>query len=139
MIKKVMFVPRHTIETVGPWHDWALISIDEPDAIDGPAKLHDGWYSTLKLSFHDVTLKSHGMDALIRHCSKEDARKIVDFVRGVAPEIEGVIIHCRAGKSRSAAVAKWICGEYRIDFSSSYENYNNDVYELLLAAAGRAK
>jgi predicted protein tyrosine phosphatase len=135
---KVYFCDRNVAVAAGPWKDWALISINEPDAWDGMAKIAKGWHSVLRVSFHDVTMKSHGMDALIRHCSQEDARQIVDFVRKAAPEVEGILVHCRAGVSRSAAVAKWISGEFRIPFDRRYDKYNDDVYRLLIAA-GKAK
>lgn len=66
-----------------------------------------------------------------------DAQKIVAFVKEVAPHVEGIIVHCRAGISRSAAVAKWICSQYQIPFDAKYLKYNDYVYRLMvLAAAG---
>lgn len=131
---KVYFCDRNVAVAAGPWKDWALISINEPDAWDGLAKIAEGWHSVLRVSFHDVTMKSHGMDALIRYCSQDDARQIVDFVRKAAPEVEGILVHCRAGVSRSAAVAKWISGEFRIPFDTRYNKFNEDVYRRLIEA-----
>jgi predicted protein tyrosine phosphatase len=138
MPNQVKFCSRTAAEGHTPAARWAVISINEPDAYDGMAKIAEGWHSVLRVSFHDVTMKSHGLDALIRHCSVDDARQIVEFVRRAAPEVEGFLVHCRAGVSRSAAVAKWISGEFRIPFDRRYDKYNDDVYRLLIAA-GKAK
>lgn len=136
VISKVIFAGRHTAETCGPWPDWGLISIGEPDSYDGPPKIIPGWRAVLRLSFHDVSpsKEKDGMDALLTYFTEEDAKAVVEFVRRVAPDVEGILIHCRAGISRSAAVAKWICGEYRIPFNWKYNLYNIHVYQHLIEA-----
>ena len=136
-LNKVIFVGRHSAEMCAPWSDWAVISLNEPDSCDGPAKIADGWHSVLRLSFHDVTPKSDGMDALIRYADADDAKQIVEFVRRVAPEVSGIMVHCRAGISRSAAVVKWISGQYRIPFSWRYDKFNEHVYQLLCEAGNQ--
>lgn len=136
MLKKVMFVGRYSAETCGPWPDFALISLGEPDAAEGDPKIQDGWHDVLRLSFHDITPDTlvEGSYTLM---SDADAQAIVSFVKEVAPQVEGIIVHCRAGISRSAAVAKWICGEYKVPFDAKYRKYNDFVYRLMvLAAAG---
>jgi predicted protein tyrosine phosphatase len=138
MDMQVEFCSRINAECRTPDARWALISLNEPDAWDGLARIAPGWHSVLQLSFHDVTPESHGLDALITFFSEEDARQVVDFVRRVAQEVDGILVHCRAGVSRSAAVAKWISGEYRIPFDRHYKHFNKHVYQLLIAA-GKAK
>lgn len=135
MLKKVIFVGRHSVETCGPWADWAVISLTEPCSADGEAKLADGWHSVLRLEFHDITKEEEPYQLM----DAAQAQQIVDFVRKVALEVEGVIVHCRAGISRSAAVAKWICGQYRIPFSRSYDKWNAHVYGLLCEAGPKPR
>ena len=65
----------------------------------------------------------------------EDAKAIVNFVRKVAPNVDGIIVHCRADINRSAAVAKWICGEYSIPFNAQYSKYNEFIYCMIVLAA----
>jgi hypothetical protein len=137
MLKKVMFVGRFSAETCGPWPDFAMISLGEPDAAEGAPKIQDGWRDVLRLSFHDITPDTLDIESAYTLMSDADAQKIVEFVKKVAPEVEGIIVHCRAGISRSAAVAKWICSEYQIPFNRHYDRYNDYVYRLMvLAAAG---
>ena len=137
MLNRVLFVGRATAETCGPWPDFALISLGEPDATEGDPQIQSGWYDVLRLSFHDITPDTLDVEQAYTLMSDEDARKIVAFVRENAPNVEGIIVHCRAGISRSAAVAKWICGEYKIPFDAKYRKYNDYVYRLMvLAAAG---
>ena len=137
MLNRVLFVGRATAETCGPWPDFALISLGEPDAAEGDPKIQDGWHDVLRLSFHDITPDTLDVEGSYTLMSDEDAQKIVAFVKEVVPHVEGIIVHCRAGISRSAAVAKWICGEYKIPFDAKYRKYNDFVYRLMvLAAAG---
>ena len=135
MLKKVMFVGRYSAETCGPWPDFALISLGEPDASEGDPKIQDGWQNVLRLSFHDITADTLDVESKYTLMSDDDARKIVAFVKEVAPQVDGIIVHCRAGISRSAAVAKWICGEYTIPFNAKYSKYNDFVYRLMVLAA----
>jgi protein-tyrosine phosphatase len=132
-----MFVGRFSAETCGPWSDFAVISLGEPDAAEGAPKIQDGWRDVLRLSFHDITPDTLDVEGAYTLMSDADAQAIVAFVKKVAPEVEGIIVHCRAGISRSAAVAKWICSEYQIPFNRHYDRYNDYVYRLMvLAAAG---
>lgn len=133
MLSNVLFVGRHTVETCAPIQHWALISVGEPDSYDGSPKITPGWEHVLKLSFHDVSPNQDGMDALLKYFGAEDAKAIVEFVRRVAPEVEGLMIHCRAGISRSAAIAKWVCEEFNIPFNHKYDLYNIHVYQHLIA------
>jgi hypothetical protein len=131
---KVMFVGRNAVENCQPWPDFAVISLNDSVSSDGEAKIPDGWHSILRLSFDDVTEKTDPMGEFLTFMSAEDADRIVEFVHQVAPEVEGIIVHCRAGVSRSAAVAKWISGQFRIPFNRHYTKYNHHVYQLLIEA-----
>lgn len=132
-INRVMFVGRATAENCGPWPDFAMISIGEPDAQEGDPVILDGWHDVLRLSFHDV-VPNQTMDGAYTLMTSEDADKVVEFVRRVAPNVEGIIVHCRAGISRSAAVAKWICAEYKVSFNHKYNRINDHVWRLMVIA-----
>jgi predicted protein tyrosine phosphatase len=131
MIAKVIFVGRTTAEQCGPYQDWAVISIGEPAASDGSPKIQDGWHEVLRLFFHDIDTEQHtapnGPYVLM---SEIDARDIVEFVDRVAPTIDVLMIHCRAGISRSAAVAKWVARRYSLAFNNRYRLYNHHVLRL---------
>lgn len=130
-----MFVGRYSAETCGHWSDFALISIGENGAIEGYANIKEGWHDVLRLSFHDILPSTPDPDNAYTLMRDEDAKSIVDFVRNVAPNVDGMIVHCKAGISRSAAIAKWICGEYKIPFNTTYSKYNEFIYRMMLLAA----
>ena len=129
-INRVLFVSKHAAESNMPWSDWAVISITDRHSF-GEAKIKDGWHSVLRVHFHDVD-PAKPCDEPHTLMNEEHARQIVEFVRGLTSEVNGVLVHCQAGISRSAAVAKWICGEFRIPFDGRYDKFNRHVYKLLL-------
>ena len=136
-IERVLFVSKHAAESNTPWADWAVISITDFDGY-GQADIKKGWHSVLCIAFHDVdpavSTEEHGdVEMTIDH-----ARQIVEFVRSLSSEVNGVLVHCNAGVSRSAAVAKWIAGEFRIPFDGRYDKFNRHVYGLLIEAGRRS-
>lgn len=132
MVTKVIFVGRATAETIPGWGDWAVVSITEP-GFPGEAKLMPGWHSICRVHFHDV-------DPVIpcgephKLMNEQDALKITQFVREVAPGVDGILVHCKAGVSRSAAVAKWISKQFDVPFNHRYDRYNKYVYDMLIKA-----
>jgi hypothetical protein len=64
--------------------------------------------------------------------NEADALKITQFVREVAPGVDGILVHCKAGVSRSAAVAKWIAKQFDVPFNHQYDRYNKFVYDMLV-------
>ncbi len=134
---KVMFVGRYSAETCGPWWDFAMISLNDPGSADGEATILDGWHDVLRLNFHDITPDTLDVEGSYALMTDEQALAIVNFVRKVSPNVDGIMVHCRAGISRSAAVVKWISDEYHLPFNPEYDKYNAFVYRLLeLAAKG---
>jgi predicted protein tyrosine phosphatase len=130
MIKRVIFLSRIAAENIIGWHDWAVISISEPNSAFGEAKLDESWFAIQRVSFHD-TVPGVQYDEKHELMAEKHARKIVDFVRLVSPEIEGIVVNCKAGISRSAAVAKWIAATYDLPFNHSYGFFNKHVFSLL--------
>lgn len=132
MINKILFVGRATAEATTGWDNWAMISISEPVSAFGEAKLLKGWHAVHRLEFHDIEVEMP--DETFDLMSEQQALELVNFVHHVADDVEGIIVHCKAGISRSAAVAKWIAAEYGIKFNHEYDRYNKHVYQLLVDA-----
>ncbi len=132
MVSKVIFVGRATAETTPGWQDWAVVSITEP-GFPGEAKLMPGWHSVCRVFFHDVdpAIPCGEPHQLM---NEADALKITQFVREVAPGVDGILVHCKAGVSRSAAVAKWIAKQFDVPFNHDYDRYNKYVFDMLVKA-----
>lgn len=134
MIEQVVFVNRKTAETRpgDPW--WALISISQPG---DPAQLIDGWHAVHRVDFHDAdpdrTTTRKRKEVRVVMDAKQ-AKEINKFVKDVAPNVRGILVHCQGGISRSAAVAKWIAELYSLQFDHSYALHNKHVYRLLCEA-----
>jgi len=127
-LKTVIFTGRDQAEASAPWAHWAVISISGLN----PAVLKDGWHSVLKLEFDDIDTPEEPYILF----SDSQANRIIDFVEEVraSHEVEGILVHCQAGISRSAAVAKWIAEKYGLSFPGKYMLYNKHVYRTLREA-----
>jgi predicted protein tyrosine phosphatase len=127
-LKSVIFMGRVEAAAEPARPDWAVISLSEWGA--EPAKLKDGWQAILRMEFHDI--EELVPDEPYDLFSEDQARQIIEFVADMnAYGVVGVLVHCRAGISRSAAVAKWIAGKYGLPFPESYSLYNKHVFKLL--------
>ena len=115
-----MISPKRLFDSFG--HVWT-----EP-AVDG------AWADVLKLKFDD---KDPG------HMSKAEAEQwimfddamadqIIDFVDRNADRCNVFPVHCEAGISRSAAVAKFISVRFNLSFPESYMLYNKHVFSTLI-------
>ena len=135
MISKTLFVGRATAENTQGWGNWAMISITEPVSAFGEAKLMKGWHSVHRVEFHDIEAERKDEPYVLM--DQQQALELVNFVHGVASDIEGIIVHCRAGISRSAAVAKWIAETFDLPFNHQYSLYNKHVYRQLIEANER--
>lgn len=125
-LKHVIFTSREAAEEKAGWSNWAVISISEPDCY--PANLKEGWRGILRLEFHDIDRHEEPYVLF----SEQQARDIISFVsRCQAGEAKGIVVHCKAGISRSAAVAKWIADRYGLTFPEGYSLYNKHVYRVL--------
>lgn len=135
----VEFMGREEAESRKPMATVAVISITQ--TMDEPVKLKDGWHSVHRVSFDDVDPNNRGPYEMPH--DHEDlfdearAQALVNFVDGVASQVGSVIVHCKAGISRSAAVAKWIAETYGLDFDEDYTDHNEYVFNLLIKAAAR--
>ena len=128
MLKRVIFMGRIEAELEPARHDWVVISLSEWGA--EPAKLRDGWRDVLRQEFHDIDVPQEPYDLF----TPDQALEIIQFVDAHAGNSRGILVHCRAGISRSAAVAKWIALKYGLPFPDGYALYNKHVFRLLSEA-----
>jgi protein-tyrosine phosphatase len=78
---------------------------------------------TLNLEFDDLTEDQEYKGHLFKTITQEQADQIVEFVEKNLDR--NIIIHCKAGKSRSQAVARFILDFYSDSFTMCEENRNN--------------
>jgi predicted protein tyrosine phosphatase len=126
MIRNVIFVSQAVACGLSPDERLAVVSVTEPGF--GPALLQPGWRDVLRLSFHDVDAAVDGY--LIFAEAQADA--LIDWLTAVEDRVDGIVVHCVAGISRSAAVAKFVADRYTVvGFDHSYLRYNRLVYRVL--------
>lgn len=124
-IKHVIFTSQKAAESKASWGNWAVISITSSGT---STQLQKGWLDVLRLEFDDIV----EYEEPYKLFSEGQARQITEFVmRCNAEDAEGLVVHCNAGVSRSAAVAKWISEKYGLGFPHAYDKYNRYVYRLL--------
>ncbi len=101
---------------------YIVVSITEshdsfPDAVLAPSAMRRG---VLRLRFDDVDDPEQALEGC-QPFGDQHARQIVHFVLSHRHEIGGIVVHCHAGVSRSAAVAaclsEWLNGEDNEFFS----------------------
>jgi predicted protein tyrosine phosphatase len=134
---------RPVFESVGGGHDvpHVVVSINCPG--EEPAKFESNELTLgrVNLFFWDLdAVPAEGMASTVPEehlCQPEDAQKIVDLL-DAHPEAERVIVHCTAGKSRSAAVAAALMKSIEGDDSPIFNNPrykpNMRVYRMVLNA-----
>jgi predicted protein tyrosine phosphatase len=145
-IDHLSFLSRREAEAATPRDDIAVISITDPvTATSTPLALKDGWHSVLRLEFHDIDLDQlvqPFLRAQVReYCTlmtPDQAREIVTFVARIQSNgASGIMVHCEAGVSRSAAVAKWIADRHGLRLSDeATAAHNRYVYRMLEEAVG---
>lgn len=115
MIRSVDFLSLGKAESLPPRQDLAIVSITEPDS--APASLPIGEDRILRLVFHDVDPYSVQEDCW-RYFDEGHAMQLLAFVRGLHgdPAPFDLVVHCRAGISRSAAVALFVEAETGCSF-----------------------
>lgn len=117
----------------------AIISINLPNA--AAARLPDRYHSALQVAFHDVRDEAGKEPSFLPGPTLAIARQIVAFVDQLHqhPRPLDLIVHCHAGLSRSAAVAKFVqdttgCPAASPD-GSNLTAHNRALYDLLHKAA----
>jgi predicted protein tyrosine phosphatase len=112
MIKTIIHLPQHKAEYITPSENVAMISITDPGT---NAYFHYPWKDNLlRIYFEDlcpIELEAIGRKDIIRTAnffSDNDAINIKKFIDQLPESIDTLYIHCRQGKSRSSALAKFI-------------------------------
>jgi len=115
----------------------ALISITDPSRQQ--AKLGNGWHSVLRVAFDDVdAITFPGQDAHLQEITVDQVVAIASFVARTSLSCKRLVVHCRHGVSRSAAVAKAVAEVAGAKFPGEYDEYNRFVYFALQKAVHAA-
>lgn len=142
MIKTVKHVCRNRFKVlnfyspeISAGKNFSFISIYGFENYEDPPKFNGAiWKSGIQLQFDDVDdeIKYH---APVKRLSEDQCLVIVSFLENLhsTQEDENVVVHCLAGVSRSAAVAKFISDYYIGDRDKYSRNlmFNKSVYRKL--------
>ncbi len=135
--RKVLFTSQSWAEAYSPRPTDAVVSITKVGT--PPAALVSGWGAVLRVSFDDIDPldpADEPVDPDDDACAMqaEHARQIAAFVQSLPIGCDTLVIHCRYGQSRSAAVARAVCEHFGLPFPAEYEHDNRHVYETMRLA-----
>jgi hypothetical protein len=119
---KILFSARYAAEAVGPWPDWAIVSITERGQI-GYVKIKHGWLDELEVYLHP------GLS------DDEAAANIIEFARKQYNQARGILIVGGPTSALSAAVAKWISEDYGAPLPEAFSHYSKPFYDAMRGAA----
>lgn len=132
-LQRVLFISQHRAERMRPPRDTALISITDPHA--PTARLQPGWSAVLRVSFIDADpLSIQGDLDRPGSISEDEVVDIAAFTAEQARRCRRLVVHCRHGVSRSAAVARAICQATQLPYPESHDGYNRYVFMVLRGA-----
>ncbi len=133
----VSFIPRVVAQTMDVPSDTVLISVVHSDQ---ELPVHsDQWSDVHWVVFDDITQPTGGLVLF----TNEHAKLITEIVESATRNDKNIMVHCEAGMSRSAGIAKWISDNY--DYSLMIhpdgigtDRFHNDhVYGTLDAYIGK--
>ena len=128
---KVTFVPKHVAEKICGQYDVVI-------SIMPPGEYADVTGDIIQLNFDDTEMPCAGLVMF----DVEMAEKVM-CVENFFCDDGDILVHCEAGMSRSAAVAKWLADNYGYelvihpDGVGTDKFYNRHVYRTLDAASGK--
>jgi len=108
---KIIYCSRLIAEETKPHDHILLISIRCPGQ---EVALQKGWKNILKIEFDDVLnedviiLDGMGKKTKVIPFNQKMAKKVLDTLDNIGDNINTIMIHCEAGISRSAAVARFV-------------------------------
>jgi predicted protein tyrosine phosphatase len=136
-LKRVLFVSQRQAENMKAPKATALISITDPSREQAP--LGSGWHSVLRVAFDDVDAMTFPrQDAHLQEITVDQVVEIASFVARAPLSCKRLVVHCRHGVSRSAAVAKAVAEVAGARFPSEYNEYNRFVYFALQRSVHKA-
>ncbi len=135
MIDRVTFISEYLAQQMFPLKGIGVISISSPPSTFTPDLLKPGWEHILHLKFYDIDRDQGDWKTI----SDEQAEILVEWLEGLKDKINGVLAHCEAGISRSAAVAIFIRDVYQAELKRPAPLYNRGVYTKLLETYFRVK
>lgn len=109
-MNSVSFFSREVIIATPGNPNKALISISCPG---DPAPLQSGWGRILRLEFDDIDRRSmvdwykKTTGKTLRLFDENQAQTVIDFIDTLPKTIDVLVVHCDAGVSRSAAIARF--------------------------------
>jgi len=107
-MRKIIFLPKKEAERIIPCSYECIISMRDPGE---KVNLHSSWDKCLTIECDDLDpdeLKAIGRSDLAASAqlfTSDHAREILDFVLSLQSKTDTLYVHCKAGVSRSAAVA----------------------------------
>ena len=122
---RVEFMGLKEAEKIKPDNTLALISISNEMSIKN---LSPDWDNILELEFDDVDQDVFTYTTF----NSQMAKQVITFIQTLPETVECVVVHCWAGVSRSAAIAKFLALYYDSYFPKDYGLYNKLVYSTLL-------
>lgn len=142
MVSSIRYLSEAAMLAVQPRITLAVISITEPGRT---APLLAGWGALLRVAFCDAEwddamcgrMRQRGRffdpakSGFPTHGSIAPIRPFVALLLQ-RPDITELLVHCHAGKRRSAAVAKYAAKQLGMPFDDSYSEYNQTVLRILL-------
>lgn len=130
----------HRIEAL---EDTTFVEIKSPppdlhETLGPNAILPPGWSAVHRTAFDDIDPVGYPDDyGTMRAISDEQALAIARFVVATSQTCPTLIVHCRYGISRSAAIAKAVAQTFRLPFPADYDEANEFVYGATERSAGR--
>jgi len=143
----VRFCSREEAENTNTDLCTAVISITDPGSALAAIESHK-WFDVLRLQFHDIDLTkmiNAGLRADIlkryRPMNETQAAEIRLYVdAAVRGGVQKFLVHCEAGISRSAAIAKWIADHHDgPSLGPVTKQHNRHVYGLLASGGATTK
>lgn len=141
MISEIEVFSLHAISRYTPKSNDILISIGRSYE---RSKLQTGYFDVLPLDFIDADLtedmrelKSFDLvHSLMPGCFMPEhadlIRRFAHYYQSILDKQYRLLIHCHAGVSRSAAVAKYLSEFHSIPCHSNLSQHNRYVYDVLL-------
>jgi predicted protein tyrosine phosphatase len=123
--KEVKFMSQWDAESLKGQDDTIVISIRDSGLV--PARISKEFRDVLFLEFDNTDVMS---DRFIRF-SLKPALVLMEFVSKHEGQATRIVINCMSGKSRSAAVAKYLAKRYGITLTQSHEEYSDWVFHVL--------